>query len=362
MMLIDTNNPAVIKNYEIKKDDLDYKLRKKGFYDVNDFVLIRATDFLNQNHTIEPICKIPFVVHTNNVAHSAIQNILREKYNINFDSTEEKYKNFNNLTRQYSPLSTQYRSTTHYTLNGLVSNHSKGSFNDKNFIVIDKLNKHLGIDNFRSIRMEDSFIYGKVKISNEAIILINEDKYKQLIEDFPFLNTYNIVLFKGDEKLATEILLTHMNIVPEKISEHSAEESKRTPLHRNFLKGITNKYGIEQVKHVYSPEYSKDDEINVRLWQIYDTNFYNELFDHFGIEKEKKDKMIAFLTAEAIDREDKTKMLQNFIMNVGLEDYQKFVVEYNNNIRNLIAQEKFPTNEEILLTGSIKLKKDKKTL
>ena len=362
MMLIDTTNPSVVYEFERKKDDLDYEKRKKGFYDVNDFVLIRATDFLNPEHTIKPISKIPFVVNTNNIAHSAIYNILKNKYNINLYSEDEEYENFKNLTYQYSPLSTQFRSTIHFTLNGLVSNHSKGSFNDKNFIIIDKLNNHLGTDDFRSIRMEDTFISGEVKISNEAIILINEAKYQKLIEEFPFLNTYNIVLFKGDEKLATEILLTHINIVPEKIETHSAGYSKRTELHKKYFHSVTEQYGIEEMKHFYSPEYAEDDQKNLTLWQIYDTNFYNELFDHFAIDKEEKEKMIIFLTSYKNDRDEQTKLLQKFIMSVGLENYQKFVINYNNNMRHLIAQGVFPTNEEILSVGFIELKSNKKTL
>lgn len=362
MILIDTSNTSIIREFERKKDDLDYELRQKGHYDVHDFVIVRATNFLNSKHTMQPTCQIPFVVNTNNIAHSAIHNILRKKYNINIETEEKELKNFEKLTYQYSPLSTQYRSTTHCTLNGLVSNHSKGSFDDKNFIIIDNLIKHLGINDIRSIRMEDLFFLGEVPISNEAIILINEEKYEQLAEKFTFLNTYNIVLFKGDEKLATEILLTHMNIVPEKISEHSAEESKRTQLHHNFFKSIEDKYGIKSTKHFYSPEYAEDDQKNILLWQIYDTNFYNELFDNFSINKEEKDKMIAFLTSNIIDRDEKTEMLQNFIMKIGLENYQNFVIAYNNNIHDSIVKGIYPTNEEILTMGYIELKNNKKTL
>lgn len=98
--------------------------------------------------------------------------ILRDKYNIDVWNENEEYDKFKKMTYQYSPLSTQFRSTVHFTLNGLVSNHSKGPFDNKNFIVIDKLSKHLGIDDFRSIRMEETFVSGGFPISNESIILI----------------------------------------------------------------------------------------------------------------------------------------------------------------------------------------------
>ena len=176
MMLIDTTNPLVISEFKTKKEDLDYDQREKGFYEDDDFALIRTTDFLNPEHTLQPICKVPFVINTNNIAHSAIYNILRDKYNIDVWKEDEEYERFKEETYKYSPFSTQYRSTVHFTLNGLVSNHSKGTFDNKNFIIIDKLSNHLGKDDFRSLRMEDTFIFGECPISDAAIILIKHKK------------------------------------------------------------------------------------------------------------------------------------------------------------------------------------------
>lgn len=362
MMLIDTTNPYLIEEFERKKDDLDYEQRKKGFYDVDDFVMVRTTDFLNSKHTLEPICKVPFVTNTNNIALSAMYDILKDKYNIDVLSEDEEYDKFKKMTYQYSPLSTQFRSTVHFTLNGLVSNHSKGTFDNRNFIVIDKLSKHLGIDDFRSIRMEDTFVSGEFPISNEAIILINESKYKQLLEAYPYLNTYNVVLFKGNEKVATEMLLTSMNIVPEKIETHSAEYSRRTELYQKYFVSVTEEYKIEEMKHCYSPEYAEDDQKNLVLWQIYDTKFYNELFDYFALKNEEKEYMVEYLTSYKHDSSEQTEMLKNFIMRVGLEKYQKFVTDYNQNIYDAISQGIYPTNEEILATGFIEFKNNKKTL
>lgn len=361
MMLIDATNPYLMEEFEIKKDDLDYEQRKKGFYDVDDFVMVRTTDFLNPEHTLNPICKVPFVTNINNIAHSAMYDILKDKYNIDVWN-ENKYDNFKKMLEQYSPLSTQFRSTVHFTLNGLVSNHSKGSFDNKNFIIIDKLSKHLGIDDFRSIRMEDTFISGEVPLSNETIILINESKYEQLLEVYPYLNTYNVVLFKGDEKVATEIFLTSMNIVPEKIETHSAEYSRRTELYQKYFASVKEKYGIEEIKHYYSPEYAEDDQKNLILWQIYDNKFYSELFDYFALENDEKEYMIGYLTSYKNDNDSKTEMLKNFIMHVGLEKYQKFVTDYNQNIRDAISQGIYPTNEEILAVGHIEFKNKAKSL
>ena len=164
------------------------------------------------------------------------------------------------MANKYSPLSSQYRSTIHFTLNGLVSNHSMGIFNNNNFIIIDRLDKHLGIDDFRSIRMEDTFVYGEFSISDSAIILIDAEKYPKLLKEYAWLDTYkNIVLFRGDEKKATQILLVQMGIIPENIGAHSADYTKRTPMQQEYFKNLKEKFGIEQVKHCYSKEYTADE-------------------------------------------------------------------------------------------------------
>lgn len=366
MMLIDTTDPEVLYGFKKKKEELDYKQMKKGFYDVNDFALVRTTDFLNPEHILHPICKVPFVTNIGNVANIAIYEILKDMYNNDFNGDYEKYEEFMEMldqyAKRYSPLSTQFRSTVHFTLNGLVANHFKGSFNNRNFIVIDKLSNHLGVDDFRSIRMEDSFVFGDFPISDEATVLIEESKYKQLIEEYPYLSTYNVVLFRGDEKLATEMFLALMDIVPEKIMTHSADESNRTVLYNKYFDMVTEKYGIEQAKHFYSPESSADDQKNLILWEIYDTKFYNELFDYFLVEKEEKENMINYLISLKISSFEQGEMLKEFIIKVGVEKYQEFVISYNQKILDAISQGIYPTNEEILAAGYIKLKDSKKTL
>lgn len=158
------------------------------------------------------------------------------------------------------------------------------------------------------------------------------------------------------------MLLASMNIVPEKTGTHSAEYSRRTELYQKYFASVTKEYGIEEIKHYYSPEYAEDDQKNLILWQIYDTKFYNELFDYFALKNEEKEYMIEYLTSYKNGRSEQTEMLKNFIRRVGLEKYQKFVTDYNQNIYDAIFQGIYPTNEEILATCFIELKNNKKTL
>ena len=193
MKIIDTNDYDTIEEFEILKRDLEDELYIKRKYDISDFALVRTTNFLEEDHVLKALCKIPFVINTNNVPFSTMHDILRNKYNINvYDEIEDEKLRL--LVGKYSPLSTQYRSTIHFTLNGLVSNHSKGEFDNRNFIIIDKLANHLGKEDFRSLRMEDTFVKGPFKLSNDAVILVNKDKYDELLQDNPWLNNYHVTL------------------------------------------------------------------------------------------------------------------------------------------------------------------------
>lgn len=347
-MLIDTTNRIELNKYEQKRMELSELIQNRQHFTIDDFVLIRTTNFLEEDHVLKAICKVPFVTHINNSANKAMFDILYDKTNVNLYD-EEQRDEFLAEVRKYTPLSSQYRSTIHFTLNGLVSNHSMGTFDNRNFIIVDKLNQHLGVETFSSIRMEDTFVSGEFKLSDEAIILINENKISVLMEQYPWLTTYNVILFRGDEKLATEMLLISMGIMPENIGAHSAEYSKRTPMYENFFSDVTKNYGISQTKHINSPEYQKDDEKNLVLWQIYDKNFYDALFSTFYVDTEQRE----FLLSSKGDIFQQGDVLKDVILKIGLEKYQKFVLEYNERIMFFIKSGKLPANDEILLANSI---------
>lgn len=352
-MIIDTNDPKIIDELEDKKDRLNEKILEKGYYDASDVALVRTSNYLEEDHTLKPLSKIPFVLKRNNVPYNVMYNIIREKYNVNVFNQDENYNKFKEIVDAYSPYSSQYRSTIHFSLNGLVASHSKGNFDNRNFIIIDKLNKHLGNEDFKSIRMEDSFVSGNFQISDDAIILIDENKYNDLINKYPCLNTYNVVKFKGDEKLATEYVLVNMGIMPEKIKTHSSEYSERTSLYEDYFISLEEKYGIGNDKHIYSEEYTNDDEKNIILWQIYDNKFYNDLFNHFRLEQDNFKEILNNLLSYEINNYDKENILKEVIQYIGLENYENFVIEYNKNIIKNINNNNYPTNEEIIENNEI---------
>ena len=338
MRVIDTEE-YIEKEYAIKE------------YTEEDFMLVRTTDYLSEDHILRPLCDIPFVTNINSVAYSALFNILREKNNINVFNEEECEK-LQRLAKENSPLSSQYRSTVHFTLNGLVTSHEKGNFDNLNFKIIDRLNKHLGKENFISIRMEDTFIQGEVKLSDDSIILIDESKYNDLKSKYPYIDTYNVILYKGDEKKAVEMILQENNIIPEQIQQHSQKETDRSSYIREELDIISKKYSIGQEKHCNTEIYKEDDEKNIELWNIYDKYFYERLFSNFGI---VDDKAKEFLLDSKTERTNKIELFKEIILEIGLDDYMSYVKEYNKELKEKVDNKVFPNNKKILEDNDINI-------
>lgn len=102
MMLIDAKNPFIIEDYKMKKLVLEYEQRIKGFYDVNDYVMVRTTDFLDAVHVLKPISKVPFVTNINNIAHRAIFDILKDIYNVDIWNENDELMDFNDMVWEYN--------------------------------------------------------------------------------------------------------------------------------------------------------------------------------------------------------------------------------------------------------------------
>ena len=178
-------------------------------------------------------------------------------------------------------------------------------------------------------------------------VTLNENA--EIVKNNPWVEGLNnVVLFRGDEKIATQVVLTEMGIVPEKIEEHSAEYTDRSPLQREYFKRIKESFGIEQEKHVYSPEYAEDDEKNLKLWKIYDYHFYNLLFSTYSDENFPIKESIDYLLSDYNTRTEKVEYLEKFILEIGLENYQQFVLDYNRKIVDAIKNHLYPNNDTIL--------------
>ena len=347
---IDVTGQYTKKELDIKREELLYERRKKGNYIVDDFVVIRTTNHLDVDKIIRPIFHVPFVVKNNHVIQSAVKDVLDEIEPIDFFQEMDKYYERTNMIKEtYLPYSSQYRSTVHFSVNGLVSSHSKGIFSNRNFIIIDPLSYHLKNSDIRSFRMEDTYMYGDVQLSDQVVVMVNKDKYADLVLQYPQLNQYNVVLYTGNETLAVEAYLTSIGIISEKIGEHGSNEHSCTQQIYEFRNKLKEIYNIDSEPHWLSQEYRKDDENSLMIWDYYNNLFYSHMLNKLGI-KEPEYSVRLFDLMDMRKDDENEEYLKQVIRKIGLESFKQIVDEFNMTILNNISNGKLKTNEEIVIS------------
>jgi hypothetical protein len=174
----------------------------------------------------------------------------------------------------------------------------------------------------------------------------------ELLEEYKYLDNYQIVVYKGDPRTAVEIELTKLGVVFEKINSNGidATSSTMTPIYTYLDKVNECGVGINSY-HSKTREYQEDYMKNFELWSIYNRIFYQELFDYFGFSQEQTE--IALRNIEAMDEKGlDTKaanyFIDSFIPIIGEDNYFDFVSKYNKKIEQAILEGRYPTNNQIL--------------
>lgn len=147
----------------------------------------------------------------------------------------------------------RFRSTKHFTINTPLSATGKYNFVDVNrdFTIID------GIDNFLksgyaySVAYHDAYLdvsHEGLPISNDAIILINEEKYNDLKQNPLFikqLNERKVVIFRGEQHLAINMILSQMGVLPSKVGFQYFEYDKEIEdIMKDSLKNLAEKHNL----------------------------------------------------------------------------------------------------------------------
>ena len=113
----------------------------------------------------------------------------------------------------------------HFTINtplGVTGDYNSVKLG-RNFIVIDTMNNFLNSGYAYSIGYKDAYLdvtHEPLKISEDAVILIEKEKYDKIIKDERIaeqLKTRRVIKFIGDETLAIDMVLTSMSVLPSRI-------------------------------------------------------------------------------------------------------------------------------------------------
>lgn len=146
------------------------------------------------------------------------------------------------------------RNTIHTSLNGRVSSHNYGNWEDCGIIVLDSLKEH--IDQVECIYSVDTFTYGSVKLSNDALILIDGNKFNELYEqnkDYIDKNKDKIILYSGSSIKIVENVLSMLGYAPQKIGQWGWEDKHNNDMLNKFVQdNYPNKLNAPHDVTVYS--------------------------------------------------------------------------------------------------------------
>ena len=108
------------------------------------------------------------------------------------------------------------RNTLHFALNGKVSSHGYGNWDDVPYVFLDPIKTH--IDQIACLKDNDTFTYGSLKLSTDAIILINKNVFDEVYQEhMEEINTRknNIIIFYGDSKIVVDKILILLGYKPQ---------------------------------------------------------------------------------------------------------------------------------------------------
>ncbi len=118
-----------------------------------------------------------------------------------------------------------FRSTKHFTVNTPLE--ATGAYNnvgmERNYIVIDGIENFLNSGYAYSLSHRDAYLdvsHESLPISQEAVVLINDDKYESLMSNQKTaaeLAQRRVIRYKGETEVAIGMILAEMGVLPSQV-------------------------------------------------------------------------------------------------------------------------------------------------
>ena len=339
--------------------------------DIKNIALVRATNIIPFDGIVYPISEAPYLKHQRGTAFAyGINDLLRKNSKINeegyWTKSEEERKEMDRqnheILEQYLPYNSDYNSMVLWSLNGLVPDDMNNTFSSKSCAIIESLEEQIHNSEIVSPVPTDTAIKGNVKLSNQAIILINQERYDSLSEkekkqlesleqtvqvfDGELQQAVNDSLENSEKYTAEKLSLTRSdqgyiesNTKDELIQTiHTIAEDNNIAqvLHWNVLTGQNDE--LDKLKSV------KDEFKNgVRVSECYQKTFFTYLFSKLDIDKEVCGNIMRYMESPVYIQE-----LMDEIEKNGIDQYKEVVTKYNNVLEILREKGQLPTPEQIV--------------
>lgn len=326
---------------------------------IDNLALVRATDVVPFDGMIRPISETAYLKKDFNSEFSrAIRDMLLEDgivppFDFSKFGDDEYVKTYNKavngIVSDYIPYSSDYNSMVLFSINGLVPDDSEVSFGNNTFsnkkcAVIDSLSSH--IDQVVSLVPTDTAIKGSIKLSNDAIVLLERDYFLSLSKGEQaqlFGNGFIVKLFEGNIKDAVSNTLNESGrYISEELSlsrkDKGYKDSDTKEITIETLNRIANEKNIAQVLYfdVLTGNNDEADKLQdvsneyknaIDIMEYYQTEFYDYLFEHMPVDKVLQYRLIDYQYSQ-----EYLKELCATIKAFGIDNYKSIVMNYNSKL------------------------------
>lgn len=342
---------------------------------IENIALVRATNIIPFEGVIRPLsnekylCKILGGEFQNSISDLLTKlGILPEQDYSKVFTDEDYYDNYvrecANITKEYIPYLSNYNSIVLFSLNGICpddSEHGFGNntFSNKKCAIIEPLKYH--IDDVISLVPTDTSVKGDVLLSDEAIILIEEQTFYNLSDEQKNkLNGLNVKIFNGSLKDTVKSNLRQSGKYTAEdlsLSQHDGgvKDSKTSNELKNCIENIIKEYNLSRLKYFNLllakndeevPKYDliKDEYFNsIKVYEFYLEKFLTELLDLINAPLNIKESLHRNLHNKKYM--DKVSLL---ISDFGIEKYKDCVDNYNKDLELQKENGSLLTPEEII--------------
>jgi hypothetical protein len=309
---------------------------------IDNIALVRITDILPKNGVVEPSSKGQFLIKANGTEFSyAIADMIRKYENYGF--TEEEMKRFISDCNKLTPYTSEYVSTTCYSVNSVVPEDINMSFDNRPYVIIEPLKEQINKADIVSIRPYEVIVEGPMMLSENAVIIADKNKITE--DDLNNLkNRYTVILCDGNVREACNDYLKASNrFTCEQLNAHGFIESNTSDQIETVLEEVAQSKNIEQVKHINSEVLKSDIEKTTIIEDFYEDMFLKYLCENTYVKNDIKEYFI-----EGQFNKDKAELLKQIVTSIGLKTYVDLVVAYNNQLENMIKNGQLLTNEQII--------------
>lgn len=231
---------------------------------VNKFMIIREDDFFPEGWEWKVNSDNTSIEYESlNISSALKKQYVLEKFGLERElngislpvSEDEIYKHLSKIDKRIGSVlvPTRFRSTKHFTINtplGITGNYNSVP-NDRDYIVIDDMNNFLNSGYAYSVAYHDAYLdvsHEALPISENAVVLIREDSYENLIKDPTIkeeLELRKVILFKGDKDIAIDMVLTSLGTLPSSVgTKYAIYDNNLNSIIDKSIKNLAEEHGL----------------------------------------------------------------------------------------------------------------------